>query len=144
MPTPRRAVLGWDANRLAMLIAVLSTRYNLRLGDKEVYLNVVGGLRVEEPAADLAVAAALISAARNMPLPERSVWFGEIGLSGEVRPVNSMEARLREAEKLGFTSAYTPKINLSSTHAQNILHIHPIQHIRQMLPSRTSEPAFAD
>ncbi len=109
MSSPRRAVVGWDSNRLAMILAVLETRANVRFSDKEVYLNVAGGIRINEPAADLAVTAALMSALYDMPLPEHSVMFGEIGLSGEVRAVSRMEARLKEAEKLGFSAAYMPK-----------------------------------
>jgi DNA repair protein RadA/Sms len=108
VPMPRRAVVGWDGNRLAMIIAVLQVRYGLALADKEVYLNVAGGLRILEPAADLAVAAALISSVTNTPLPAQSVVFGEIGLSGEIRAVSHTDIRLREAAKLGFTSAFLP------------------------------------
>ena len=103
--TPRRAVVGWDGARLAMIIAVLEARCGVSLGDKDVYLNVVGGMRISEPAADLAAAAAIASAAIGVPLPATSVAFGEIGLAGEIRPVGQMEQRLREAAKLGFTSA---------------------------------------
>ncbi len=106
--TPRRAVVGWDSGRLAMLLAVLEARCGLGFGDKDVYLNVAGGLRINEPAADLAAAAALISSALDMPLPQGCVVFGEIGLSGEVRSVGRSEARLREAEKLGFDQALCP------------------------------------
>ncbi|MDE2630701.1 MAG: DNA repair protein RadA [Alphaproteobacteria bacterium] len=109
MSSPRRAVVGWDANRLAMILAVLETRCGLRFSDKEVYLSVAGGIRVGEPAADLAVAAALISALYDIPLPAASVMFGEIGLSGEIRAVSRVESRLREAEKLGFREAFLPK-----------------------------------
>jgi DNA repair protein RadA/Sms len=109
MSAPRRAVVGWDTNRLAMILAVLETRCGIRFSDKEVYLNVAGGIRVGEPAADMAVAAALLSALYDLPLPKGSVMFGEIGLSGEVRAVSRSEARLKESEKLGFTSAYIPK-----------------------------------
>lgn len=109
MPTPRRAVVGWDSNRLAMIIAVLGVRYGLALADKEVYLNVAGGLRILEPAADLAVAAALISSVTNIPLPSQSVVFGEVGLSGEIRMVSHTDIRLKEAAKLGFTSAIVPE-----------------------------------
>lgn len=108
MSSPRRAVVGWDSNRLAMILAVLETRCNIRFSDKEVYLNVAGGIRISEPAADMAVAAALLSALYDAPLPERAVMFGEIGLSGEVRSVARMDARLKESEKLGFSTAYTP------------------------------------
>lgn len=108
MSSPRRAVVGWDSNRLAMILAVLETRCGIRFSDKEVYLNVAGGIRISEPAADMAVAAALLSALYDAPLPEKSVMFGEIGLSGEVRTVSRMEGRLKESEKLGFSLAYTP------------------------------------
>ena len=106
--TPRRAVVGWDGGRLAMVLAVLEARCGLELAGKEVYLNVAGGLRIGEPAADLAVAAALVSAATDRPVPADTVVFGEIGLSGEVRAVSQAEARLKEAAKLGFTGAWTP------------------------------------
>jgi DNA repair protein RadA/Sms len=107
--TPRRAVVGWDSARLAMVIAVLEARCGIVVGGNDVYLNVAGGLRITEPAADLAVAAALISSLTGTPVPAQSVVFGEIGLSGEVRPVNRADARLREAEKLGFTRAIAPR-----------------------------------
>jgi DNA repair protein RadA/Sms len=108
LATPRRAVVGWDGGRLAMVLAVLEARCGLVLAGKEVYLNVAGGLRVREPAADLAVAAALVSAATDQPVPAETVVFGEIGLSGEIRAVSQNEARLKEAAKLGFTGAWTP------------------------------------
>jgi len=103
--TPRRAVVGWDGARLAMILAVLEARCGVVLGDKDVYLNVVGGLRIAEPAADLAAAAAIASATIGVALPAGSVAFGEVGLAGEIRPVGQMELRLREAAKLGFTTA---------------------------------------
>lgn len=103
--TPRRAVVGWDSGRLAMVLAVLEARCGLGFGDRDVYLNVAGGMRVNEPAADLAAAAALISSATDMPLPQGCVVFGEISLSGEARAVGRAEARLREARKLGFDQA---------------------------------------
>jgi DNA repair protein RadA/Sms len=107
--TPRRSVIGWDSGRLGMLLAVLETRCGLRLGATDVYLNVAGGLRVSEPAADLAVAAALASAACDQPTDPGCVFFGEVGLSGEVRQVAQAEARLKEAAKLGFDSACLPR-----------------------------------
>jgi DNA repair protein RadA/Sms len=106
--TPRRAVVGWDSGRLAMVLAVLETRCGLVFGSSDVYLNVAGGLRISEPAADLAVAAALVSSLTGRPVPSESVVFGEIGLSGEVRPVGQTDARLKEAAKLGFTRALLP------------------------------------
>ena len=106
---PRRSVIGWDGGRLAMLLAVLETRGGLRLNATDVYLNIAGGLRVSEPAADLAVAAALASAAFDQPTSPGMVYFGEIGLSGEVRQVAQAEARLKEAAKLGFGQATLPR-----------------------------------
>ena len=110
--TPRRAVVGWDSGRLAMVLAVLEARCGLGFGDRDVYLNVAGGLRINEPAADLAAAAALISSATDMPLPQGCVVFGEISLSGEVRAVGRAEARLREAQKLGFDQALSPPLTV--------------------------------
>ena len=106
--TPRRAVVGWDPNRLAMLLAVLETRYQVRFGSHDVYLNVAGGLRLAEPAADLAVAAALVSSRAGVATPPESVYFGEVSLSGAVRPVTQTMMRLNEAERLGFSQAVLP------------------------------------
>lgn len=108
--TPRRAVVGWDNNRLAMLLAVLEARGGLDLSGRDVYLNVAGGLRISEPAADLAVAAAIVSSLTGVPVPEGTVVFGEVGLSGEVRAVGRPDARLKEAGKLGFSNALAPKM----------------------------------
>ncbi len=106
--TPRRAVVGWDSGRLAMVLAVLEARCGLGFGNRDVYLNVAGGLRISEPAADLAAAAALASSALDAALPQDCVVFGELSLSGDVRPVSRMEARLKEAAKLGFSRALAP------------------------------------
>jgi DNA repair protein RadA/Sms len=106
--TPRRAVVGWDSTRLAMITAVLDARCGLSVGATAIHLNVAGGLRIVEPAADLAVAAALVSALNETPVPADTVVFGEIGLSGRVRPVGHAEARLKEAAKLGFAEAWVP------------------------------------
>ncbi len=103
--TPRRAVVGWDSARLAMILAVLEARAGVRLGQHDVYLNVGGGMRVREPAADLAAAAALISSLSGQPLPAGTVLFGEVALSGRVRAAPQAEQRLREAAKLGFSLA---------------------------------------
>ena len=107
--TPRHAVVGWDSNRLAMVLAVLEARCGVAIGANDVYLNVAGGLKIGEPAADLAVAAAVVSSLADEPVPPERVVFGEIGLGGEVRPVGQREARLREAAKLGFRSALVPR-----------------------------------
>ena len=108
--TPRRAVVGWDPSRLAMVLAVLEAHCGVKLSGYDVYLNVAGGLRIQEPAADLAAAAALVSSLVNAPLPTDAVYFGEISLSGAVRPVAQTSARLKEAAKLGFGRAVLPEI----------------------------------
>jgi DNA repair protein RadA/Sms len=108
--TPRRAVVGWDPARLSMVIAVLEAHAGLRLGQHDVYLNVAGGLRIGEPAADLAAAAALVSSLTGAPLPPNAVYFGEIALSGAVRPVAHAGLRLKEAAKLGFEKAVAPPV----------------------------------
>jgi len=106
--TPRRAVNGWDQNRLSMVLAVLEAHCGVRLSGHDVYLNVAGGLRIQEPAADLAAAAALVSSFTEAPLPADAVYFGEISLSGAVRPVAQAATRLKEAKKLGFARAVVP------------------------------------
>ncbi|MGE8140858.1 DNA repair protein RadA [Novosphingobium sp. NPDC080210] len=106
--TPRRAVVGWDSGRLAMLLAVLEARCGLNFSSAEVYLNVAGGYRLADPAADLAVAAALVSALADKPLAADAVWFGEVSLAGEIRPVAHSSIRLRESAKLGFGRAFGP------------------------------------
>ena len=107
--TPRRAVVGWDSNRLAMLLAVLDARCGVSFSGHDVYLNVAGGLKITEPAADIAAAAALLSSISGVPLPHNAVYFGEVSLSGAVRAAPMMTARLKEASKLGFSSAVIPE-----------------------------------
>src|ERR1700752_2886256 len=107
--TPRRAVVGWDPSRLSMVLAVLEAHCGVKLSGHDVYLNVAGGLRIQEPAADMAAAAALVSSLVNAPLPTDAVYFGEISLSGAVRPVAQTTARLKEAAKLGFGRAVLPE-----------------------------------
>lgn len=109
LATPRRAVVGWDTNRLSMVLAVLEARCGLSFAGRDVFLNVAGGLRINEPAADLAVAAALISSLSGKPIARDTIVYGELSLSGAVRPVAQNNVRLKEAEKLGFKSAYAPK-----------------------------------
>ena len=106
--TPRRSVVGWDSGRLAMLLAVLEARCGMTLAGMDVYLSVAGGYRIMEPAGDLAAAAALLTSLSTNPAPERSVFFGEVALSGAVRPVGRMEQRLKEAARLGFERAFVP------------------------------------
>jgi DNA repair protein RadA/Sms len=106
--SPRRAVVGWDSGRLAMILAVLDARAGLGVSSRDIYLNVAGGLKIAEPAADLAAAAALISSHTGRALPKDCVVFGEIALSGDVRPAAQADARLKEAAKLGFSRALVP------------------------------------
>ena len=124
LAAPRRAVVGWDSARLSMLLAVLDARASLDFGRHDVFLNVAGGLRIGEPAADLAAAAALCSSLFDAPLAPGRVVFGEVALSGAVRPVNQSEARLKEAVKLGFSGALTPSgtrhDGLNITHANGL------------------------
>jgi DNA repair protein RadA/Sms len=122
--TPRRAVVGWDQNRLSMVIAVLEAHCGVKLSGHDVYLNVAGGLRIVEPAADLAAAAALVSSLAHAPLPADAVYFGEVSLSGAVRPVAQTPARLKEAQKLGFTRAIVPESARDA--AEPIITLRPI------------------
>jgi DNA repair protein RadA/Sms len=107
--TPRRAVIGWDSNRLAMVLAVLEARCGVTLSQSDIFLNIAGGIRISEPAADLAVAAALLSSQSNIPVPGNTVFFGEVGLAGEIRSVSQPDVRLKEAAKLGFDRAVIPQ-----------------------------------
>ncbi len=107
--TPRRAVIGWDSNRLAMVLAVLEARCGVTLSGSDIFLNIAGGIRISEPAADLAVAAALLSSQSNIPVPGNTVFFGEVGLAGEIRAVSQPDVRMKEAGKLGFDRAVIPQ-----------------------------------
>jgi DNA repair protein RadA/Sms len=132
MPMPRRAVVGWDFNRLSMIIAVLAARCNINMGDKEVYLNVVGGLKLQDPSADLAVAGALISVFYDKVFFQRTIIFGEIGLVGEVRVVPYIEARLKEAQKLGFEAAIMPDQEVNEKNFENIKLL-KVRYVRDLL-----------
>ena len=110
-PSSRRLTVGLDANRLAMLLAVLHRHAGVACFDQDVFVNAVGGVRIQEPAADLAVMLAIVSSLRNRPLPQKLVAFGEVGLAGEIRPAARGQERLKEAAKLGFTYALIPKAN---------------------------------
>ncbi len=109
MATPRRAVIGWDSGRLSMILAVLEARCGLAFSGAEIYLNIAGGIRITEPAADMAVAAALVSSLTGSPVPADTVFFGEIGLAGEIRQVPQPDVRIKEAGKLGFSKATMPR-----------------------------------
>jgi DNA repair protein RadA/Sms len=123
--TPRRAVVGWETSRLSMVLAVLQAHCGINLGGHDVYLNVAGGLRIMEPAADLAAAAALVSSLANAPLPADAVYFGEVSLSGAVRPVAQAAARLKEAQKLGFARAILPEAARGEA-PESALALHPV------------------
>jgi DNA repair protein RadA/Sms len=132
LATPRRAVVGWDTGRLAMVMAVLDARCGLGFGGQDVYLNVAGGLRVTEPAADLAVAAALVSSLTDIPVPAETVIFGEISLAGEVRPVAQSDARLKEAEKLGFARAWLPQSSKTAKSSLRLTELEKLQAVKDL------------
>lgn len=138
MPTPRRAAVGLDLNRLSMIIAVLGSRFGLNLSQKEVYLNVVGGLKISEPAVDLSMCLALISSAKDYPLPDSTIAIGEVSLTGEVRMSSHIDLRVREAAKLGFKNCILSKHVLKLKIWKNIvksisdMKIHYIEHIRDV------------
>jgi len=146
LATPRRAVVGWDSGRLAMVIAVLEARCGVTLSGNDVYLNVAGGLRIAEPAADLAVATALLSAVADRPAPPKAVIFGEIGLSGEIRPVGQTDLRLKEAAKLGFGEAILPPRPRSQSGrdagASGPISLTHIAHLRDLVELIGAPPSF--
>lgn len=131
--TPKRTAIGWDAARLSMVMAVLEARLGIPFVGKDVYLNIAGGLKLTEPAADLAVAASLISSLKDTPLPENTVVFGEVGLSGEVRAVSHMAARLKEAKKLGFERAVLPKGTKKAAPIKVNIQQQTLNHLGQLL-----------
>jgi len=133
LPSPRRTAVGWDSNRLSMVLAVLEARCGVSFGNRDIYLNVAGGLKISEPAADLAVAAALISAVKNKPVPPSSIYFGEIGLTGEVRPVSHSELRFKEAEKLGFSEAFCALSPSKKTPFKGKITIHPLRYLLELI-----------
>jgi DNA repair protein RadA/Sms len=130
--TPRRAVVGWEPSRLAMVLAVLEARGGVRLGQHDVYMNVAGGFRILEPAADLAVAGALISSLADIPIPPQAILFGEISLSGLIRPVPQAAPRLKEAAKLGFTTAIVAE-GAAEAAEQAGLKVRPVQRIADLV-----------
>lgn len=125
LASPRRTVVGWDSGRLSMLLAVLETRCGVQMSNRDVFLNIAGGLKITEPAADLAVVSCLLSSFTNTPIMEQAVVFGEVGLGGEVRPVKQTDQRLKEAAKLGFKTAILPAKSKASEqkHAIDIIEI---------------------
>jgi DNA repair protein RadA/Sms len=138
--TPRRAVNGWDQNRLSMVLAVLESHCGVRLSGHDVYLNVAGGLRIQEPAADLAAAAALVSSLADAPLPADAVYFGEISLSGAVRPVAQAAARLKEAQKLGFGRAILPESARAEATSDAGLSLKPVSSLANLVAEIAAQP----
>jgi DNA repair protein RadA/Sms len=110
--TPQRSTTGFDVRRLNMLLAVLEKRVGFRLGQKDVFLNIAGGIRVDDPAIDMSVVTSILSSSEDLPVPQNVCFAGEIGLSGEIRPVNRIDSRISEAEKLGFEKIYISHYNL--------------------------------
>ncbi len=131
--TPRRAVVGWDPNRLSMLIAVLEARCGVRLAGHDVYLNVAGGLRLNEPAADLAAAAALLSSYAGRSAHEDTVFFGEVSLTGAVRAVGHMDQRLKEAAKLGFARAVVPAVASEGDRQVKAMTLVPLSQLEELV-----------
>lgn len=129
---PKRVAVGLDHNRLSMLLAVMHRHGGIHTGDQDVYINVVGGVRVAETSADLALLLSVLSSFRDRPLPQDMVVFGEVGLSGEIRPVPSGQERLKEAAKHGFTRAIAPKANVPKDGIEGMKVI-PVEHIQQAL-----------
>ena len=138
--TPRRAVVGWDTGRLSMILAVLEARCGLVLSSHDVYLNVAGGLRISEPAADLAFVAALISSAFETALAPSQVIFGEVSLSGAVRPVSQPEQRLKEAAKLGFKSALAPAYTGAAVSGLIPIAVADVQAVLEKLSGQAKSP----
>lgn len=132
LAAPRRAVLGYDNNRLAMIAAVLETRTGISLSGHDIFLNIAGGIRIHEPAADLAVAAALMSALSGNALPAETVFFGEIGLAGEIRQVAQPELRLKEAAKLGFKDGVVPALKNKNAKPPEGIKINAVKHMRDI------------
>jgi DNA repair protein RadA/Sms len=136
---PRRVANGLDTQRVAMLLAVLEKRLGVRLGDADVFLNVVGGLEVREPAADLGVMAAVLSSVRNAPVEPTWAFFGEVGLGGEVRGVPQAEKRLQELARLGFTRAILPRASVETLPGSPTLEVMGVSHVgalEDLFPAR--------
>jgi DNA repair protein RadA/Sms len=130
---PRRISVGLESNRLAMLLAILQRHGGIPLYDQDVFVNAVGGVRIAETGADLAVILAILSSYRDRPVSNRLLVFGEVGLSGEIRPVANGEERLREAAKHGFETAIIPKANMPKRNTIKKLKLIPVNHLADTL-----------
>lgn len=131
LPSPRRTVVGWDSGRLSMVLAVLEARCKINFSQKDVFLSVIGGMRISEPAADLCVAFALLSCIKKKPILKDSIAFGEIGLTGEIRPVSQTEQRLKEAQKMGFSKVFMP--SSKNKHSGIDIEVHSVDNVMQLL-----------
>ncbi|MEL6615567.1 MAG: magnesium chelatase domain-containing protein, partial [Bacteroidota bacterium] len=130
---PQRTATGFDSKRLQVLLAVLEKREGIRMNQHDVFLNVAGGIRLDEPAVDLGVALAIASSARDVPLDSSTVVFGEVGLGGEIRAVSRVEARLAEAKQMGFESAMLPKANLRGLEAPKGIKLVPVSRLKEAI-----------
>lgn len=137
---PKRTVVGWDTARLSMLLAVLEARCQLSFAQFDVYLNIAGGLKISDPGSDLAVSAALISAFTNVPLDPKSIYLGEVGLSGEIRGITHATTRLKEAEKLGFTCAFCPNMQSLKKETSTSFNIKTIDLLGKLVDNITGSP----
>ena len=132
---PRRMVSGYDLNRVIIIIAVLEKRMGLPLDSQDIFVNVAGGIKIKETSADLAIACAIASANRGFVCPADTIVFGEIGLSGEVRPISQVKERLAEAEKLGFKKAIVPKRNLKNLEYKGLIKIIGVDNVHSAIES---------
>jgi DNA repair protein RadA/Sms len=131
--TPQRSTTGFDLKRLAMLLAVLEKRCGFKLGMKDVFLNIAGGIRVEDPAIDLAVICAVLSSSEDIPVSQKFCFAAEVGLSGEIRPVNRIENRISEAEKLGFEQIFISKYNMKGLNQKSFhVKITPVNKVEEV------------
>jgi len=131
--TPQRSSTGFDLRRLNMLLAVLEKRCGFRLGAKDVFLNITGGIKVDDPAIDLGVVTAVLSSSEDIPVPDKTCFAAEVGLSGEIRPINRIEQRISEAEKLGFQRIFISKYNLKGISGDNYnIKIIPVSKVEEL------------
>jgi DNA repair protein RadA/Sms len=139
--TPQRSSTGFDTKRLNMLLAVLEKRSGFRLATKDVFLNIAGGIKVDDPAIDLAVVAAVLSSNEDLPVDSKSCFAAEVGLSGEIRAINRIDQRISEAEKLGFERIFISKYNLKGLDPKRFsIHIIPIKKITDLYTHLFSRP----
>ena len=130
--TPQRSGTGFDLRRLNMLLAVIEKRCGFKLGQKDVFLNITGGIRVEDPAIDLGVICAILSSDLNMPIPNKTCFCGEVGLSGEIRPVSRVEQRIAEAARMGFSQILVSDYNLKGVNTDKFgIRVIPVRKIEE-------------